>query len=110
MKGHLHLIEKLDHVFRLNDGSGNWASGYWDLHASERAAVRKLFLHKTKAQSSFWGGEVVMVLPAAEFAEQAKRHDTDPDGRWVLIVRPAPECRGAPWEGKDFAMAYKSLV
>lgn len=110
MKGRLHLIEKLDHVFKLNDGSGHWVSGYWQLDAGERANVRKLFLHKAKADHSFWGGEVLGVAPAADFAAMARKHNTDPEGRWVLIVRPLAECRGADWEGPDHPMAYKALV
>ncbi len=110
MKGNLHLLERLDHVFRLDDGSGHWASGYWQLDEIERTAVRKLFLHKKKADRSFWGGDVVEVLPAIEFEAMARKHDTDPEGRWVLIVNPSPDCRGAEWEGQDYAMAYKSLV
>lgn len=109
MRGHLHLLERLDHVFKLPDGSGNWASGYWQLNELDRTVVRKLFLHKKKAERSFWGGDVLTVVPAFEFAEMAAQHATDPAGRWVLIVRPASDCRGAEWQGADHAMAYKSL-
>ena len=110
MRGHLHLLERLDHVFKFLDGSGNWASGYWQLDEIERRSVRKLFLHKTKAERSFWGGDVLHVVPATEFAEMAARHATDPAGRWLLIVRPSPEARNIEWEGSSHAMAYKSLA
>jgi hypothetical protein len=109
-RGHLHLIEKLDHVFLLKDGSGLWASGYWKLSESERSLVRKLFLHRTKAESSHWGGNVLRVVPAIEFVDMAAKHDTQPDDRWVLIVQPTAEGKGSAWEGSDWSMAYKSFV
>jgi hypothetical protein len=109
MNGHLHLIEKLDHVFPLKDGSGLWASGYWELTDSERAQIRRVFLHRRKAEPSHWGGEVLRVVPANEFGEKAAQHDTDPEGRWVLVVRPTPDGKGADWEGAAHSMAYKSL-
>lgn len=107
-RGDLHLIERLDHVVRLPDG--RWLSGYWELSEAERIVVRRVYLHRTKADAAHFGGEVLRVLPASEFAELAHRHDTDPGGRWVLIVRPDLNAKGTRWEGADRAMAYKSLV
>jgi hypothetical protein len=109
LNGHLHLIEKLDHVFPLNDGSGPWASGYWELSESERTLIRKVFLHRRKADPSHWGGDVVRIVPAIEFAEKAAAHDTTPGDRWMLVVRPTNEAKGAPWEGAAHSMAYKAL-
>jgi hypothetical protein len=110
LRGHLHLIEKKDHLFALRDGSGLWASGYWKLSESERGLVRKLFLHRTKSTASHWGGDVVRVVPAIEYAEMAAKHDTQPDDRWVLIVQPTVAGKGTAWEGDDWSMAYKSFV
>lgn len=110
MKGRLHLIEKLDHVFRLKDGSGLWASGYWELSEEERAHTKQIYLHATKATLSHFGGDVVEMRPATDYAEMALRHSTDPHGRWVFILRPSTEFKGVAWEGADHSMAYKSLV
>lgn len=108
LRGDLHLIERLDHVARLPDGT--WLSGYWELTDAERLAVRRVFLHRSKAAPAHFGGAVLRVLPAAEFAEWAARHDTDPAGRWVLILQPERTAKGAAWQGASHAMAYKSLV
>jgi hypothetical protein len=108
LRGDLHLIERLNHVSRLQDG--RWISGYWELSDLERSAVRRLFLHRTKAESAHFGGTVVDVRPAAEFADLAARHATDLAGRWVLIVIPDQAAKGAAWQGADHQMAYKSLV
>jgi hypothetical protein len=108
LRGDLHLTERMDHVSRLRDG--RWISGYWELSDLERSTVRRLFLHRTKAEPAHWGGAVVGVRPAAEFADLAARHDTDPAGRWVLIVIPDKAAKGAAWQGADHQMAYKSLV
>lgn len=110
MKGRLHLIEKLDHVFKLKDGSGRWASGYWELSPEERQSIREVFLHATKGNPSHFGGLVEEIVPASDFPEEVRRHTTDPVGRWVLILRPSVEYKGVPWEGADYGMAYKSLV
>lgn len=108
MRGDLHLIERLDQVTRLPDG--RWISGYWELTEGERAAVRRVFLHKTKADRSHFGGGVSDILPAVNFSELAAGHKTDPAGRWVLVVVPDQQCKDAAWEGADYAMAYKALV
>ena len=110
MEGRLHLIEKLDHVFRLKDGSGLWASGYWELGDAERVNVRRLYLHQTKSDLSYWGGDVQRVLPAEQFADMARKHATEPSGRWVLVVLPDPAAKGVAWEGARHSMAYKSMV
>lgn len=110
MDGRLHLIERLDHVFPLKDGSGLWVSGYWELSDFERETVKRVFLHETKGNRSHWGGDVQRVVPASDFADMARRHATDPAGRWVLIVRPDAAAREIPWEGASHSMAYKSLV
>jgi hypothetical protein len=110
VKGRLHLIEKLDHVFKLQDGSGLWASGYWELTADERSQVREVFLHATKSKPSRFGGRVVETRSASDFPDQARRHSTDPEGRWVFILNASAEYKGLEWEGADYAMAYKSLV
>lgn len=52
MKGRLHLIKKLDHAFKLKDGSGRWASGYWELSPEERQNIREVFLHSTKGKTT----------------------------------------------------------
>ena len=108
LRGDLHLIERLDHVSRLKDG--RWISGYWELSDIERSAVKRVFLHRTKSEPAHWGGSVVEVRPATEFAELTARHNTDPIGRWVLVVVPDIAAKGAPWMGTDHQMAYKSLV
>lgn len=108
VRGDLHLIEKLNHVTRLPDGT--WLSGYWKLSDFERSAVRRVYLHKTKADKAHFGGEVIRVFPATEVADLASRHDTDPTGRWVLVVRPEVGAKDAVWRGAYHAMAYKSLV
>lgn len=110
MQGRLHLLERLDHVFPLKDGSRLWASGYWELTVSERGTVKQVFLHRSKAEKSHWGGEVTDVVPALQFAAMAERHATDVTGRWVLIVKPDASARDVAWEGQRHAMAYKSLV
>jgi len=108
LRGDLHLIEKLDHVSRLQDG--RWISGYWDLSEHERRAVRRLYLHATKSSPAHWGGRVIEVLPATEFEALARKHDTDPDDRWVLVVVPDVAAKGMHWQGATYSMAYKSLV
>lgn len=108
LRGDLHLIERLDHVSRLKDG--RWLSGYWELSEFERSAVRRVFLHRTKAEPAHWGGTVVDLLPASDFIELAKKHETDPAGRWVLVVVPDISAKGVTWQGADYQMAYKSLV
>jgi hypothetical protein len=108
MQGRLHLIERLDHVTRLPDG--RWITGYWELSETERAAAKQVFLHRAKAEPAHWGGEILEVLPAAGFAELARKHDSNPVGRWVLVVRPLLDAKGARWEGPNHVMAYKSLA
>lgn len=110
LRGDLHLIERLDHISRLKEG--RWISGYcyWELSEFERSAVRRVFLHRTKAEPAHWGGSVVDVLPAADFCELATKHETDPAGRWVLVVIPDIAAKGVPWQGADHQMGYKSLV
>jgi hypothetical protein len=108
LRGDLHLIERLDHVSRLRDG--RWISGYWELSDFERSAVKRVFLHRTKAEPAHWGGTVVDVLPASDFSELATKHETNPAGRWVLVVMPDKAAKHAPWRGVDHQMAYKSLV
>lgn len=110
MKGRMHLIEKLDHVFKLKDGSGRWASGYWELTKEERLNIREVFLHATKATPSHFGGLVEEIVPADSFPNEAHRHSTNPEGRWVLLLRPSTGHKGVAWEGVDHTMAYKSLV
>lgn len=100
----------MDHVFPLKDGTGLWATGYWELSDYEREMIKHVFLHKTKAMSSHWGGEVREIVAASKFAEKAKEHLTDPAGRWVLIVQPDSSARDVAWEGASHSMAYKSLV
>jgi hypothetical protein len=108
VRGDLHLIEKLDHVSRLPDG--RWISGYWELSEAERLGVRRVLLHRKKALPAHWGGAVVAVEPAGDFYELAKKHRTDPAGRWVLVVIPDTAAKGEPWQGPTHQMAYKSLV
>ena len=96
-------------MFTLKDGSGLWASGYWELTENERKVIRRVFLHRKKADPSHWGGDVLRIVPAAEFAAIAARHATEPVDRWVLIVRPTMDGKGVAWEGVTHAMAYKSL-
>lgn len=111
MRGHLHLIERLNHVFPLKDqDAGLWASGYWELSDEERTLAKRLFLHSSKADQSHWGGAVQRVVPATDFAGMASKHSTDPSGRWVFVVRPEFCAKGVPWEGQRHSMAYKSLV
>lgn len=110
MKGHLHLLEDLDHIFKLTDESGLWVSGYWVLSETEVAMAKKLFLHKSKAERSFWGGDIQRIVPASEYAEMAAKHNTDPAGRWAILVLPNLAGKGALWEGADHAMAYKGFV
>lgn len=106
--GDLHLIERLDHVARLPDGT--WLSGYWELTEAERQAVRRVYLHRSKAEPAHFGGAVLRVLPASEFAEWAARHETDSADRWVLILQPDRDAKGVAWQGASHVMAYKSLV
>lgn len=108
LRGDLHLIEKLDHVSRLGDG--RWISGYWELSEIERYVVKNVFLHREKALPAHWGGAVVAVLPASDFAELAQKHRTDPAGRWVLVVIPDMAAKGVAWQGSNHQMAYKALV
>ncbi len=110
MKGRLHLLERLDHVFPLNDGSGLWASGYWELSEEERLKTKSLFLHREKAKRSHFGGDVIEIRPAADFAEKALQHDSPTEGRWVLIVRATKEGKGVAWEGESHVRVYKSLT
>lgn len=108
LRGDLHLIERLDHVSRLKEG--RWISGYWELSELERSAARRVFLHRTKAALAHWGGTVVAVLPASDFEALAREHDTDPAGRWLLVVIPDKAAKEMPWQGANHQMAYKSLV
>ena len=101
--GQLHLIERLDHVSRLKDG--RWISGYWELSDAERSAVKRVYLHRTKAAGAHWGGTVVDVLPASGFAELAGKHDTIPGGRWVLVVVPDTAAKGVSRQGAGHKMA-----
>jgi hypothetical protein len=76
----------------------------------ERVAVRRVYLHRTKSDPAHFGGLVPRIEPAAHFAALAARHETDPMGRWVLILRPDAGAKGAAWEGARHPMACKSLV
>jgi hypothetical protein len=107
-RGDLHLIKRKEHVTRLPDGT--WVSGYWELSDFERSPAKRVYLHRTKADPAHFGGDVLGIVPASDFADLAARHATPTEGRCVLVVQPDARAKGAGWEGADYQMAYKSIV
>jgi len=108
LRGDLHLIERKEHVTRLPDGT--WVSGYWELSELQRGTVKRVYLHRRKADPGHFGGDLLGIDPASNFSDLAARRATPTEGRWVFVVKPDACAKGAAWEGADYQMADKSLV
>jgi len=75
-------------------------SGYWDLTDAERPLVRRVFLHRTKAERSHFGGEVVRIFSASEDPELDAQRQPELADRWVLVSGLTRRPRTLPGRGQ----------
>jgi hypothetical protein len=76
--------------------SNRYTSGSWSFTKNEAESLigGKILLHQAKSSSSTMGGTVEAF------------HGPDEDGRVSFVFRSEAECRGKPWRGRDYGMAW----
>ncbi len=96
----VHLICKRKGVGLIGlvyDRAANrYTSGSWDFtkDEAERLIGGKIFLHQAKSSPSTMGGTVEAF------------QGPDEDGRVSFVFRSEADCRGKPWRGRDYGMAW----
>ncbi|HYP57066.1 MAG TPA: hypothetical protein VEQ35_02135 [Beijerinckia sp.] len=95
----IHLICRNPlHLTALNPPE--FASGYWTFYEAEAAKLvnGSLYLHKTKAEPSYFGG----IITGYRFASEAEPYP----GKIIFTVASQPSCENIPWEGDKHPMAW----
>ena len=75
-----------------------YCSGYWKVHKNDADALvgGKIFLHRTKEDKSYFGGEILSY----------SFKDDDPENRIIFKFKAEVEARGRRWEGKYEPVSY----
>jgi hypothetical protein len=100
-----HFIGKLGENLRIIDKvKRRYTSGVWDISADDAARLvgGSIYLHKTKAEPSFFGGRVLSFRQV----ETDYAHST----RVEFEVELRADGRDQPWEGRDDGRTWWSGI
>ena len=98
----VHFVERTDNVRKLDKSKNEWESGYWALSedTAQKLVGSVLYLHRTKQQSSHFGGDIL-----AYRVEQSGPHA----GRIVFTVRANSDYKNVKTDGRGWSKDSKVL-
>ena len=101
---HLHLICRRELNLSKRD-KDRWVSGKWDMKPDEASRLigGTLYLHETKAELSYFGGEVIAV-------EEVLADDVKKPERIQFVFKPTMAAKNIKWRGQDHARAWCSGI
>ena len=96
----VHFVERSDNVRKVDPSRNEWESGYWPLPETmaQKLVGSVLYLHRTKFQSSHFGGDILSYRIEQSGPEA---------GRVVFKLRAKADCKGVKIDAKGWSKHCK---